>query len=121
MTGNLRAYVTVAAAALAAAVALLPATAQVVQEPVTQRMQLVSPVRPVKHPASVYIVKLKAAGAASYKSTFGENGVASPGDGQRMRAQAATTAAASYAKQIEQVHDQLLGTVGALNSKIYSY
>src|SRR6185295_17192468 len=121
MTRNPRAHLTLAAAALAAAVALLPAAAQVVQEAVTQRMQLVSPVRPVKHPASVYIVKLKAAGAASYKSTFGENGVASPGGGQRMRAQAATTAAASYAKQIEQVHDQLLGTVGALNSKIYSY
>ena len=121
MTRNLRAPLTVAATALAAAVALLPATAQVLQEPVTQRMQLVSPVRPVKHPVSVYIVKLKAPGAASYKSTFGENGAASPGDGQRMRAQAATTAAASYAKQIEQVHDQLLGTVGAFNTKIYSY
>jgi subtilisin family serine protease len=121
MTRNLRAHLTVAAAVLAAVALLPPATAQVVQEPVTQRMQLVSPVRPVKHPASVYIVKLKAPGAASYKSTFGENGAASPGDGQRMRAQAATTAAASYARQIEQVHDQLLGTVGALNTKIYSY
>ncbi len=121
MPRNPRAPLTLAAAALAATVALLPATGQVLQEPVTQRMQLVSPVRPVKHPASVYIVKLKAPGAASYKSTFGENGAASPGDGQRMRAQAATTAAASYAKQIEQVHDQLLGTIGALNTKIYSY
>ena len=121
MTRNLRVHLTLAAAALAAAVALLPATAQVVQEAVTQRMQLVSPVRPVKRPASIYIVKLKAPGAASYKSTFGENGAASPGDGQRMRSQAATTAAASYARQIEQVHDQLLGTVGALNTKVYSY
>ena len=84
MTRNPRAYLTLAAAVFAAAAALLPATAQVVQEPVTQRMQLVSPVRPVKHPASIYIVKLKAPGAASYKSTFGESGAASPGDGQRM-------------------------------------
>ncbi|MEO8466457.1 MAG: S8 family serine peptidase [Gammaproteobacteria bacterium] len=120
MTRNLRAHLTLAAAALAVTV-VLPATAQVVQAPVTQRMQLVSPVRPVKRPASVYIVKLKAAGAASYKSTFGENGAANPSDGQRMRAQAATTAAASYAKQIEQVHDQLLSSVGAFNTKIYSY
>src|ERR1044071_6512998 len=101
MPGNPRSCLTLTAAALAAVVALLPATAQVVQEPVTQRMQLVSPVRPAKRPASVYIVMLKAAGAASYKSTFGENGAATPGDGQRMRAQAANTAAASYAKQIE--------------------
>ena len=121
MPRNARAYLTLAAAALAAAALLLPATAQVVQEPVTQRMQLVSPVRPAKHPTSVYIVKLKAAGAASYKSTFGENGAASPGSGQRMRAQAATTAAASYAKQIEQVHDQLLSSVGAFSTKVYSY
>jgi len=81
----------------------------------------VSPVRPVKRPASVYIVKLKAPGAASYKSTFGENGAASPSGGQRMRAQAAASAAASYAKQIEQVHDQLLSSIGAVNSKVYSY
>jgi Peptidase inhibitor I9 len=121
MPRNPRAHLTLVAAALVAAVALLPASGQVVQEPVTQRLQLMSPVRPVKHPASVYIVKLKAPGAASYKSTFGENSAASPGDGQRMRAQAATTAAASYAKQIEQVHDQLLSTVGASNTKIYSY
>jgi len=121
MPRNPRAHLTLAAAALAAAVALLPATAQVVQDPPTRPMRLLSPVRPVKRPASVYIVKLKAPGAASYKSTFGENGAASPSDGQRMRAQAATTAAASYAKQIEQVHDRLLGTVGALNTKIYSY
>jgi subtilisin family serine protease len=113
---------TLAPAVCAAALAfLLPVAAQVVQEPVTQRMQLVSPVRPVKRPVSVYIVKLKAPGAASYKSTFGENGAAAPGGGQRMRAQAAASAAASYARQIEQVHDQLLGTVGAFSTKIYSY
>ncbi len=121
MPRNPRARLTLAAATLAAAVALLPATGQVVQDPPTRPMRLLSPVRPVKRPASVYIVKLKAPGAASYKSTFGENGAGSPSDGQRMRAQAATTAAASYAKQIEQVHDRLLGTVGAQSTKIYSY
>src|SRR5512143_2196658 len=97
-----RARPRLAAALAAAAVALLPATAQVVQEPVTQPMQLVSPVRPVKRPASVYIVKLKAPGAASYKSTFGETGAAPPTGSQRMRTQAAASAAASSAKQIEQ-------------------
>ena len=121
MRGNPRSCLTLAAAALVAAGLLLPAAAQVVQEAITQRMQLRNPVRPVKHPASVYIVKLKAPGAANYKSTFGENGAASPGDSQRMRVQAATSAAASYARQIEQVHDQLLGSVGATSSKVYSY
>ncbi len=108
------------AAALGAAVTLPPVHAQVVQEPLTQRMQLRSPVRPAKQPANVYIVKLKAPGAASFRSTFGENGGAA-GGGARARAQAATTAAASYARQIEQVHDQLLGSVGAFSSKLYSY
>ena len=114
---------TLAAAISAVALACLsvPGRAQVVQEPVTQRMQLVSPVRPVKQPVSVYIVKLKAPGAVSYKSTFGENGAAGSTGGGRMRAQATATAAASYAKQIEQVHDQMLGSVGAFGSKIYSY
>ena len=52
---------------LAAAVILTPATAQVTHVQVTEPLQLVGPLRPVKGGEAVYIVKLRQPGAASLK------------------------------------------------------
>jgi Subtilase family/Fibronectin type-III domain/PA domain/Peptidase inhibitor I9 len=113
MTKTPRAIPRLAAALLAAAAFAGAARAQVIQTPVTQRLTLVSPVRAVKSPTTVYIVKLRAPAAA--KSALGVAGPGTP----RVRAQSATVQ--SYAEQLEQVHDRLLGSVGATGTKLYSY
>jgi subtilisin family serine protease len=119
MTKLPRATVTLAAATLAAVVCLSPATAQVTQQPVTRRLQLVSPVRPVKSPTTVYIVKLKTSGAAGMKSALGANDILDRGGPGRLQPQSA--AVQSYAQQLEQAQDRLLASVGAVGTKLYSY
>lgn len=102
---------------LAAAV-LMPAAAQVAHVPLTEPLRLAGPLRPVKGGAAVYIVKLRQPGAASYKSVPMELTGEKPSE----QAQSARASAAeAYAKTLEQSHDRLLGSVGAANSKVYSY
>jgi subtilisin family serine protease len=103
---------------LAAAVILTPAAAQVTHVQVTEPLQLVGPLRPVKGGEAVYIVKLRQPGAASLKGVPTAPTAEKPSE----QARAARAAAAeSYAKQLEQSHDRLLANVGAANSKVYSY
>src|SRR5688572_33485288 len=93
---------------LAAAV-LTPAAAQVTHVQVTEPLQLVAPLRPVKGGEAVYIVKLRQPGAASLKSVPAALTAEKPSE----QARASRAAAAdSYAKQLEQSHDRLLANIG---------
>ena len=106
------------AVAWLAAALLTPATAQVAHVQVTEPFQLAGPLQPVKGGSAVYIVKLRQPAAASYKAEPLAPTAAKPSE----QAQAARAAAASsYARQLEQSHDRLLGGLGAASAKIYSY
>jgi subtilisin family serine protease len=103
---------------LASAALLAPATAQVTHVDITEPLRLVGPLSPVKGGSAVYIVKLRAPGAASYKALRAPLSADKPSE----RARAAQAAAAeAYAGELEATHDRLLGAVGAASEKIYSY
>jgi len=86
--------------------------------PLTSPVRLAVPARPVKSGAkSVYIVKLKEPGAASYRGV----GAYSAGSRGAQSASALHAARASYAQGLEQMHDRLLSDVGAPSTKLYSY
>lgn len=102
-----------------AAALLSPAAAQVTHQPITEPLRLVGTVRPTKGGAAVYIVKLRTPGAATYKRVTPDFSSTAKPNPEGRRAQAA--AADSYASQLEQSHDRLLGSVGAANAKVYSY
>jgi hypothetical protein len=97
---------------------LSPAAAQVTHVQSNQPVQLVGELQPVKGGSAVYIVKLRAPGAASYKRSPTDLSAAKPSELARS---ARAAAAEAYAKQVEQTHDRLLGSIGASSSKIYSY
>ena len=96
-----------------------PATGgQLAVAPLTAPVRLAAPARPAKRgTTSVYIVKLKEPGAASY------GGVATYSAGRRVAQSegARHGARAAYALALEQTHDRLLGEVGAPATKVYSY
>jgi subtilisin family serine protease len=117
MTRLLAAATLLAGLCLAAGTAP-PAFAQAGLVPLTEPVRLASPVRPVKSDVAVYIVKLKAPGAASYQRELSGVGSSKPQSGQGPSARAA--GAASYASQLEQSHDRLLAAIGAPGSKVYS-
>jgi subtilisin family serine protease len=86
--------------------------------PLRSPVRTAAPVRPAKRgAASVYIVKLREPGAASYggASIFSANGRGAQSDSARRAARA------SYAQRLEQTHDRLLSEIGAPATKIYSY
>src|SRR5688572_12843985 len=97
---------------------LTPAAAQVTHVQRNQPVRLAGPLEAVKGGSAVYIVKLRAPGAASYKRTPTDLSAAKPSELARS---ARAAAAESYAKQVEQTHDRLLGSIGAGSAKIYSY
>jgi subtilisin family serine protease len=97
---------------------LTPAAAQVTHVPSNQAVRLAGPLQPVKGGSDVYIVKLRAPGAASYKRTSTDLSATKPNELART---ARAAAAEGYAKQVEQSHDRLLGSIGAASTKIYSY
>ena len=97
---------------------LTPAAAQVTQVQSNQPVRLAGPLLPVKGSAGVYIVKLRAPGAASYKRTPTDLSAAKPSELARS---ARAAVAEAYAKQVEQTHDRLLASVGASSTKLYSY
>jgi subtilisin family serine protease len=86
---------------------------------ITTPVKLVAPARPVKiGAASVYIVKLKDPGAASY----GNASIYSAGRTVTQNASAQRASRAAFAERLEQTHDRLLADVGAPSAaKIYSY
>ena len=86
---------------------------------ITTPVKLAAPARPVKSGAtSVYIVKLKDAGAASY----GNASIYSAGRAVTQNASAQRASRAAFAERLEQTHDRLLADVGAPSAaKIYSY
>jgi subtilisin family serine protease len=103
---------------LAAALAA-PAAAQVAHVEITAPLRLAGPVQqPVKGGVAVYIVKLREPGAASYKRAPESLTAAKPSEQARS---ARAAAADAHAKQLEQTHDRLLGSIGAANAKLYSY
>ena len=101
-----------ASASRSNAQALAPATAP-------SPTGVAAPPIPAKEAASVYIVQLRAAGAASYKG--GQLGLAAtkPESGERFDATAGQVEA--YVKQLEQTHDRMLASLGAVDAKIYSF
>ncbi len=101
-----------------AAALLTPAAAQVTHVESNQPVRLAGPLQAVKGGAAVYIVKLRAPGAASYKRAPTDVSATKPSELARS---ARTAAADAYAKQVEQTHDRLLGSIGAASSKLYSY
>jgi hypothetical protein len=98
-----------------AAALLAPAAAQVTHVELTEPLQLVGPLSPVKGGTSVYIVKLRQPGAASYKRAPTDLSASKPA------ADAGAAAADAYAKQLEQSHDRVLAGIGAASAKVYSY
>ncbi len=85
---------------------------------ITTPVKLAAPARPVKSGStSVYIVKLKEPGAASY----GNASIYSAGRPAAQTANAQRAARAAFAQRLEQTHDRLLADVGAPSSKLYSY
>ena len=95
-----------------------PAPSAVAAVAITTPIKLAAPARPVKGGAtSVYIVKLKAPGAASY----GSASIYSAGRSVAQSASAQRAARAALAERLEQTHDRLLADVGARSAKIYSY
>jgi subtilisin family serine protease len=97
---------------------LTPAAAQVTHVQSNQPVRLAGPLLPPKGGAGVYIVKLRAPAAASYKRTPTDLSATKPSELERS-ARAAT--AEAYAKQVEQTHDRLLASIGAASTKLYSY
>ena len=83
---------------------LAPAQAQVLQVPLTETLRLAAPVRPVKGATAVYIVKLKAPGAASYKGTVAGFAATKPNSGQRLDIHSGTVQ--TYVRLLEQSHDR---------------
>jgi subtilisin family serine protease len=85
---------------------------------ITTPVKLAAPARPVKAGSvSVYIVKLKDPGAASY----GNASIYSAGRTVAQSASAQRAARAALAERLEQTHDRLLADIGARSAKIYSY
>ncbi|HUL80889.1 MAG TPA: S8 family serine peptidase [Gammaproteobacteria bacterium] len=92
--------------------------APVAVAPLTSPIRLAAPVRLAKGGGkSVYIVKLKEAGAASYAGA----GAYSAATRGTQSASAVRAARAAYAQRLEQTHDRLLSEVGAPSTKLYSY
>ena len=97
----------------------VPAHAQPTVGPVTKPLQLAAPVRPAKGGTAIYIVKLKDAGAASYKGGTTGFAATKPSSGERLDRNSGAVEA--YAKQLELTHDRILAEIGAQNSKVYSF
>ena len=106
------------ACAWLAAVVLTSASAQVTHVQINEPLRLASPLPPGKGGAAVYIVKLRTPGAASYKRAPMDLSATKP---SRETGAVRAAAADSYAKQLEQSHDRLLGGIGAATTKLYSY
>ncbi len=96
-----------------------PIRAQVTVAPLTEPLGVSGPVTPVKSGRAVYIVKLRDAGAATYKGGVTGFAATKPGAGERL--DSGSGAVETYVKHIEQTHDRLLATVGASGSKVYSF
>ena len=85
---------------------------------ITTPVKLAAPARPAKSgTTSVYIVKLKDPGAASY----GNSSIYSAGRPAAQSANMQRAARAAFAQRLEQTHDRLLADVGAPSAKLYSY
>jgi subtilisin family serine protease len=93
--------------------------AQATLAPLTEPLRLAAPVRPVKDGESIYIVKLKSSGAASYEGGQAGFAATKPENGGRLQAHSARVT--SYVTHLEQTHDRLLASVGAAGSKVYSF
>lgn len=82
-------------------------------------LRAAAPAEPAKGTASVYIVQLREAGAASYKGGTPGFAATKPAVGARFDARSAQVA--SYVEHLEASHDRVLAGIGAANAKIYSF
>src|SRR5690606_15722783 len=81
----------------------LPALAQTPDSPAALR--LASPVRPAKEPASVFIVKLRQPGAATYKGGTAGFAATKPAPGRKL--DSSTSAVKSYVAHLQSSHDRV--------------
>src|SRR5690606_12552666 len=110
--GRGRLWLLICAAALS-----MPALAQAPDSPAMLR--LAAPVRPAKEPASVFIVKLRQPGAATYKGGVAGFAATKPAPGRKL--DSSSSAVQSYVSYLESSHDRMLASVGAAGGKLYSF
>ncbi len=82
-------------------------------------LRLAAPVRQAKHPAAVYIVKMREPGAATYKGGTAGYAATKPSPGRKL--DSSSGAVRSYVAYLENTHDQALTSVGAGGGKLYSF
>src|SRR5690606_5360024 len=104
-------------AAVGAAALSLPLHAQTPDS--APPLRLAAPVRPAKDAASVYIVKLRQPGAASYKGGIAGFAATKPSPGRKL--DSTDGAVQSYVNYLESAHDRMLSSVGAGSGKLYSF
>lgn len=82
-------------------------------------LQAADPARQAKGHDEVFIVQLRDAGAASYKGGVPGFAATKPSTGDKLDSTAGQVA--SYVKYLEDSHDRILGSIGAVDAKIYSF
>lgn len=82
-------------------------------------LSLASPVRSLKSPRALYLVKLREPGAATHRGEVLGFAATKPWPGAHFSSGSA--AAQSYVRHLEDSQQRLLGSVGATSGKIYSY
>jgi subtilisin family serine protease len=110
----------IGAGALLGLLTSLPAAGQgLAPATVNGPLTLAAPVRALKSPRAVYLVKLKQPGAATQRGGVPGFAATKPTPGSRFAAGSA--AAQSYVRYLEDSHERLLERVGAGSAKLYSY
>ncbi len=82
-------------------------------------LSLASPVRPIKGPRETYVVQLSEAAVLNYRGAKAGFAATKPSSGSKL--DRTSGAVQSYVSYLEDSHDRLLASVGAQDSKIYSF
>lgn len=82
-------------------------------------LSLASPVRPLKGQRETYVVQLSEAAVLNYRGAKAGFAATKPSAGRKL--DRTSGAVQSYVSYLEDSHDRLLASVGAPNSKIYSF
>ncbi|HEY5623216.1 MAG TPA: S8 family serine peptidase [Gammaproteobacteria bacterium] len=82
-------------------------------------LTLAAPARPVKGQRDIYVVQLDEAAVLNYRGAKAGFAATKPSPGNRL--DSTSGAVQSYVSYLEGSHDRLLASIGAPNSKIYSF
>jgi subtilisin family serine protease len=85
----------------------------------TAPLQLALPARPVKADSDVYVIQLREPPVLNYRGGRAGFAATRPADGGKI--QSRSGAVESYARYLEDSHDRMLATAGAVPMKIHSY